>query len=80
MSNQSLVNVKSQYKVVLLGDFAVGKSSIASRFVQGQFSETHEITIGASFLTQTVRVDDAIVKFDIWVDKIKSGSSEFIEL
>jgi len=41
-----------QFKLVLLGDSAVGKSSLVLRFVRGQFFEYQESTIGAAFLTQ----------------------------
>lgn len=56
----------SHYKLVLLGDSAVGKSSLVLRFVKGQFHEFQESTIGAAFLTQTVVLDDTTIKFDIW--------------
>jgi len=55
-----------QFKLVLLGDTSVGKSSIVIRFVKGQFSEFQESTIGAAFLTQTVPLNDCTVKFEIW--------------
>merc|ERR1719461_2277280 len=55
-----------QFKLVLLGEAAVGKSSLVIRFVKGQFSEYQESTIGAAFLTQTVPVQDCTVKFEIW--------------
>uniref|UniRef100_A0A3Q3KDI9 Uncharacterized protein n=1 Tax=Monopterus albus TaxID=43700 RepID=A0A3Q3KDI9_MONAL len=35
-----------QFKLVLLGDMAVGKSSLVLRFVKGQFDEFQETTIG----------------------------------
>jgi hypothetical protein len=35
-----------QFKLVLLGDSAVGKSSLVLRFVRGQFFEYQEATIG----------------------------------
>eukprot|EP00694_Reclinomonas_americana_P008149 EC799852.1.p1 GENE.EC799852.1~~EC799852.1.p1 ORF type:complete len:247 (+),score=69.78 EC799852.1:113-742(+) len=54
------------YKLVLLGESAVGKSSLVLRFVRGQFFEYQESTIGAAFLTQTVPLNDTIVKFEIW--------------
>ncbi|KAI6203556.1 putative Ras-related protein Rab-5B [Aphelenchoides besseyi] len=57
-----------QFKLVLLGESAVGKSSLVLRFVKGQFHEYQESTIGAAFLTQTIAVDEStIVKFEIWV-------------
>lgn len=55
-----------QFKLVLLGESAVGKSSLVLRFVKGQFHEYQESTIGAAFLTQTVCLDDSTVKFEIW--------------
>jgi len=55
-----------QFKLVLLGESAVGKSSLVLRFVKGQFLEYQESTIGAAFLTQTVSLNDTIVKFEIW--------------
>ena len=36
------------------------------RFVRDEFFEFQEPTIGAAFLTQTVALDDATVKFEIW--------------
>lgn len=52
-------------KVVLIGDSGVGKSCICNRFINGNFSDV-EATIGAAFLTQTMRVDDRLVKFQVW--------------
>jgi len=54
------------FKLVLLGDAAVGKSSSVERFVKNEFFEFQQPTIGAAFLTQTVPLDDYTVKFEIW--------------
>jgi len=59
-------NKTCQFKLVLLGESAVGKSSLVLRFVKGQFHEYQESTIGAAFLTQTICLDDTTVKFEIW--------------
>ncbi|KAL3523492.1 hypothetical protein ACH5RR_016326 [Cinchona calisaya] len=54
-------------KLVLLGDSGVGKSCIVLRFVRGQFDPTSKVTIGASFLSQTIALQDSVtVKFEIW--------------
>ncbi|EGF76814.1 hypothetical protein BATDEDRAFT_37534 [Batrachochytrium dendrobatidis JAM81] len=55
-----------QVKLVLLGEAAVGKSSLVLRFVNNEFQENKEPTIGAAFLTQKCRLDDKIIKFEIW--------------
>ncbi|XP_031560611.1 ras-related protein Rab-5B-like [Actinia tenebrosa] len=64
--NGAAVGKICQFKLVLLGESAVGKSSLVLRFVKGQFHEYQESTIGAAFLTQTVCLDDTTVKFEIW--------------
>ncbi|RDA91957.1 hypothetical protein CP533_1348 [Ophiocordyceps camponoti-saundersi (nom. inval.)] len=57
----------AQFKLVLLGESAVGKSSIVLRFVKDQFDSFRESTIGAAFLTQTISLDEnTTVKFEIW--------------
>lgn len=54
-------------KIVLLGDAAVGKSSIASRFVHDVYKEEREATIGASFLCRQIQVSDkSWMKLEIW--------------
>ncbi|CDR45310.1 CYFA0S17e01310g1_1 [Cyberlindnera fabianii] len=57
----------AQFKLVLLGESAVGKSSIVHRFVKDSFDDFRESTIGAAFLTQTIQLDEnTTVKFEIW--------------
>jgi small GTP-binding protein len=60
------LNQTYTYKVVLLGDTAVGKSSISSRFVRKQFFEFQEPTIGAAFLAKKLEFESYTVKFEIW--------------
>mmetsp|Transcript_11910 Transcript_11910/g.38100 ORF Transcript_11910/g.38100 Transcript_11910/m.38100 type:complete len:213 (-) Transcript_11910:42-680(-) len=54
------------YKLVLLGETAVGKSSLCMRFVRDVFNEYQESTIGAAYFTQTVPVDGDVIKFNVW--------------
>jgi len=45
----SIMNSKIyQFKLVLLGESSVGKSSLVARFVKGQFLEVPEPTIGGT--------------------------------
>ncbi|PHZ09990.1 uncharacterized protein RHIMIDRAFT_41459 [Rhizopus microsporus ATCC 52813] len=53
-------------KLVLLGESAVGKSSLVHRFVNKEYADNREPTIGAAFLTQKCPVDDRTIKFEIW--------------
>ena len=43
-----------QFKLVLLGESAVGKSSLVLRFVKGQFHEYQESTIGGMWTVRFV--------------------------
>ena len=59
-------NMKYSCKLVLLGETAVGKSCILARFINGEFREYQEPTIGAAFSTKEIRLIDKTVKFEIW--------------
>ena len=62
-------NRPTQIKLCLLGDAAVGKSSIVLRYSKNQFDENKESTIGAAFLTQKCRLPEdpqRVVKFAVW--------------
>ncbi len=50
------------FKVVMLGDAGVGKTSIVSRVARKLFQDPHEVTISCSFLTKTYVVDEAPVQ------------------
>jgi len=55
-----------QVKLVLLGEAAVGKSSVVLRFVSNEFQANKEPTIGAAFLTQKCRLEDRTLRYEIW--------------
>ena len=55
-----------QLKVVLLGDQNVGKSSIAVRFVSGEYRGAEDPTIGAAYLMKTLDFDGKTLKFNLW--------------
>mmetsp|Transcript_2715 Transcript_2715/g.5844 ORF Transcript_2715/g.5844 Transcript_2715/m.5844 type:complete len:236 (-) Transcript_2715:62-769(-) len=54
------------FKLVLLGDASVGKSSILTRFLENKFSDGIETTVGAAFSTKTIEARNRQVKFEIW--------------
>ena len=49
------------FKLVLLGDSSVGKTSIARRMTSNTFSEFQESTIGASFMTKHIETSKAVL-------------------
>ncbi|KAF2666597.1 rab5-like GTPase [Microthyrium microscopicum] len=65
-SQGSAPKPSSSVKLVLLGEAAVGKSSLVMRFVNNDFQENKEPTIGAAFLTQKCPLPTRTIKFEIW--------------
>lgn len=53
-------------KIVLLGHFGVGKSSLLRRFVENTFSESYVVTIGVHILKKEVFVESEGVGLIIW--------------
>jgi small GTP-binding protein len=57
---------KWNFKVVLAGDGAVGKTSIRERFMGKGFSSDYLKTIGADFASKKVDIEDNHISFQIW--------------
>lgn len=53
-------------KIVLLGHFGVGKSSLIRRFVENTFSDDYKVTIGVHILKKSVDVSGKTVSMIIW--------------
>ncbi|KAF2284570.1 hypothetical protein GH714_027200 [Hevea brasiliensis] len=54
------------FKIVLIGDSAVGKSNLLSRFARNEFDSNSKATIGVEFQTQVVDIDGKEIKAQIW--------------
>lgn len=54
------------FKIVLIGDSAVGKSQILARFARNDFSLDSKATIGVEFQTRTLVIQHKSVKAQIW--------------
>lgn len=55
-----------QRKVCLVGNFAVGKTSLFNRFVYNRFSETYQSTIGVRVQRKIVKVRDHELALILW--------------
>lgn len=54
------------FKIVLLGDSAVGKSNLLYRFARDEFYPNSKSTIGVEFQTQKMVINGKEVKAQIW--------------
>ncbi|MHA1505714.1 MAG: Rab family GTPase [Candidatus Asgardarchaeia archaeon] len=57
---------ESAIKVILVGDGRVGKTSLVNTFSYSRFSSEYKMTIGATFASKDVYVNEKLVKLSIW--------------
>ncbi|KAH0673392.1 hypothetical protein KY284_024479 [Solanum tuberosum] len=68
MAHNSEEEKKEDYlfKIVLIGDSAVGKSNLLARFARDEFYPNSKSTIGVEFQTQKININGKEVKAQIW--------------
>lgn len=55
-----------RYKLVFLGDQAVGKTAILTRFMYDSFGSAYQATIGIDFLSKTMYLEDRTIRLQLW--------------
>ena len=60
------VEYKYNFKFIVIGASGVGKTSLLSRLIDGQFSPENQSTIGVEYLSTVIEVDGNPVKLQIW--------------
>ena len=58
--------VNYSFKIIVIGDSAVGKSSLTLKGTKDHFKDFYTPTIGFEFLSFNIRIKDKIVKLQIW--------------
>jgi small GTP-binding protein len=54
------------FKVVLVGDAEVGKTSLTTRFAYGTFTDGYISTLGVDFIVKSIPINNYIVKLQAW--------------
>ena len=69
------------FKLILIGNSGVGKSSILQRYMNKTFEESYKCTIGVDFLMKSLEVKGKTVKLQLWdtagQEKYKSMVSSY---
>ncbi|KTF97072.1 hypothetical protein cypCar_00024016 [Cyprinus carpio] len=56
-----------RFGIVILGDSAVGKSSLLHRFTEGTFDESRQSPLGIDFKVHNMNFDpDVVIKLLLW--------------
>lgn len=55
-----------QKKICMVGDFAVGKTSLVRRYVEGRFDDQYLSTIGVKISRKEIITENTIVRLVIW--------------
>ena len=59
-------NYELLYKIIIIGDAAVGKSNILNRYVKNEFSENMKSTVGVELGIKFIKVKGTNTKIQIW--------------
>ncbi len=54
------------FKLIVIGDPNVGKSSLTTQAVRNYFIEYYQTTVGFEFLTFNLSINNSVVKLQIW--------------
>jgi small GTP-binding protein len=54
------------FKIIVMGNSAVGKTSIVNRFVGDKFDPKHKATIAADFQTKHLNLQGNDIRLQIW--------------
>jgi len=54
------------FKILLLGDASVGKTSFTKRYCYNIFNPSERLTIGVDFHVKTIELNDSKIKLQIW--------------
>lgn len=54
------------FKIIIIGDSGVGKTSILNRFIDNTFSSHYISTIGVDFKLKNIKINDENIKLQLW--------------
>ena len=60
------INYDGTFKILILGETGVGKTSLLMRYVEDEFTNAHLPTIGIDFKIKEVSINHKIYKLQIW--------------
>ena len=63
---ENLLQFDLSYKIIVIGVCSVGKSCLTNRATINLFEDAYTATVGFEFLNFNIKIDDKIIKLQIW--------------
>ena len=63
---ENTIHHKYMFRICLIGNICVGKTSLLARYADNSFKESYANTIGVDFRVITLKYNDIIAKVHIW--------------
>ena len=54
------------FKYILVGDASVGKSTLLNYYINRQYNDSNNPTMGVEFATKKVQINDKVIKLQLW--------------
>ena len=66
ITDKAITTQDHLFKLIIIGDTGVGKSCLMRRVMDNEFKQEHQVTIGVEFGSYGLRINDSIIKLQIW--------------
>ena len=63
---EEMIKYDLSFKIIIIGDSGVGKSSLTLRATKNQFQDYYNATVGFEFFSQNIKMDDTIIRLQMW--------------
>lgn len=60
------VKIDLSFKIIIIGDSGVGKSSLTLKATKDKFYDFYTATVGFEFFSFNIKINDTIIKLQIW--------------
>jgi predicted GTPase len=65
--NKNIQLKQYEFKIIILGEYNVGKTSIIKKYVENEFNQINKTTINTNIYNKIIRMDNnTIIKLNIW--------------
>lgn len=63
---EEMIKYDLSFKIIIIGDSGVGKSSLTLRATKNQFQDYYNATVGFEFFSLNLKMEDSIIKLQMW--------------